>query len=54
MPEKTPVVIREIQAKDNIAMADLIRSVLEELNVPKVGTAYEDKALDNLTAAYAS
>lgn len=54
MPEKTPVVIREIQAKDNAAMANLIRSVLEELNVPKVGTAYEDKALENLTAAYAA
>ena len=53
MPEISPVVIREIQAKDNAAMADLIRSVLEELNVPKVGTAYEDKALEDLTGAYA-
>ena len=53
MAETPPALIREIEAKDNSVMAALIRSVLEELNVPKVGTAYEDKALDDLTSAYA-
>ncbi len=52
MPDNSAPVLRSIQAKDNQKMATLIRSVLEELNVPKVGTAYEDKALDDLTEAY--
>lgn len=46
------VIIREIKAEDNEAVAAVIRGVLVELGVPKVGTAYEDKALDDLTAAY--
>ena len=44
--------IREIQLKDNAQIAGLIRSVLIELGVPKVGTAYEDKALDNMFEYY--
>jgi putative acetyltransferase len=34
------------------AIAKLIRCVLVELGVPKVGTAYEDKALDALSKYY--
>ena len=41
-------IIREIQAKDNAQVAKLIRGVLIELGVPKVGTAYEDKATDEM------
>ena len=52
MPDNSSPIIREIRASDNENMAGLIRSVLEELNVPKVGTAYEDSALDDLTAEY--
>jgi putative acetyltransferase len=52
MPENSSLLIREIGPADNANMAKLIRSVLEELEVPKVGTAYEDKALDDLTAEY--
>lgn len=38
-------------AYDN-EIANLIRSVLIELGVPKVGTAYEDKALEALSEYY--
>ena len=44
--------IREIEAKDNKAVASIIREVLIEFNVPKVGTAYEDKALDLMYETY--
>lgn len=44
--------IREIQPEDNAEVRSLIRNVLVEMGVPKVGTAYEDKALDDMTAEY--
>lgn len=44
--------IREIKAKDNQQVKELIRNVLVEMGVPKVGTAYEDKALDDMTKTY--
>lgn len=44
--------IREIQQKDNQQVAALIRKVLVDLGVPKVGTAYEDKALDIMFETY--
>lgn len=44
--------IRPIQKKDNIATAEMIRYVLVEQNAPKTGTAYEDKALDDLYETY--
>lgn len=44
--------IREIQEKDNQQVKEMIRKVLIEMGVPKVGTAYEDKALDDMTATY--
>ena len=45
-------VIREIQSKDNQQIKKVIQDVLIEFGVPKVGTAYEDKALDNMFEAY--
>ena len=45
MPNTGPK-IREIKRKDNEEIARVIRSVLVEYGVPKVGTAYEDKSLD--------
>ena len=45
--------IREIKTEDNQQVRELIRSVLVEMGVPKVGTAYEDKALDDMTVEYA-
>ncbi|TKD65833.1 GNAT family N-acetyltransferase [Flavobacterium sp. ASW18X] len=47
----TPV-IRKITPKDNAHIAAVVRKVLEDLGVPKVGTAYADKALDNMYNAY--
>ncbi len=44
--------IREIQKEDNQQVAKVVRKVLLEMGVPKVGTAYEDEALDNMFAAY--
>ena len=48
----TTPVIREIRKEDNAAVATLIRKVLVELGVPKVGTAYEDTALDKMFENY--
>jgi len=50
--DKDTIVIREIEQKDNPKIAKAIRSVLIEMGVPKVGTAYEDAALDCMTETY--
>tara|TARA_R110000772_G_scaffold209528_1_gene320065 strand:+ start:385 stop:870 length:486 start_codon:yes stop_codon:yes gene_type:complete len=47
----TPI-IRSIERTDNDATANVIRLVLVELGVPKVGTAYEDKSLDAMFENY--
>lgn len=44
--------IRKIQKKDNQQIAIVIRQVLIELNVPKVGTAYADPQLDFMFETY--
>lgn len=49
---KDTIVIREIAPEDNSKIAKAIRSVLIEYGVPKVGTAYEDKALDCMFETY--
>ena len=49
---KDPIVIREIETKDDVQVARVIREVLIEMGVPKVGTAYADKSLDEMTATY--
>ena len=49
---KDTIVIREIEQKDDPKIARAIRSVLIEMGVPKVGTAYEDTALDCMTETY--
>ncbi len=41
-------IIREIKQEDNLQIAKVIRDVLIEFGVPKVGTAYEDKATDEM------
>lgn len=46
------MLIREIQKKDNPEIAALIRTVLVEFNVPKVGTAYADPQLDFMFETY--
>jgi len=47
----TPI-IRLIEKKDNPQIAKVIRSVLEDFNVPKVGTAYADASLDCMFETY--
>lgn len=44
--------IREIQKRDNQQVKEVVQKVLVEMGVPKVGTAYEDKALNNMYAEY--
>lgn len=44
--------IREIQETDNPQVKRVIQSVLEEMGVPKIGTAYADKSLDDMSGTY--
>ena len=46
------MIIREIEKRDNAQIAQTIRAVLIELEVPKVGTAYADPHLDYLFETY--
>lgn len=46
------IVIREIEPGDNEQVGRVLRSVLEEMGVPKVGTAYADPALDQMYETY--
>ncbi|RTL51991.1 MAG: GNAT family N-acetyltransferase [Sphingobacteriales bacterium] len=42
------ITIRFIQPKDNVALAKIIRSALEEFNANKPGTVYFDNSTDHL------
>lgn len=44
--------IREITPEDNQQVKKVIQSVLVEMGVPKVGTAYEDVSLDDMFETY--
>jgi len=46
--------IRPIQKEDNETVAEVIRTVLIEHNVPKVGTAYADVSLDFMFETYSA
>jgi putative acetyltransferase len=46
--------IRPIQEADNEMIASVIRSVLIEHDVPKVGTAYADVSLDRMFETYSA
>lgn len=48
---ETPL-IRPIQKRDNAQIACIIRSVLEDFGVPKVGSAYADVALNDMYQTY--
>ena len=45
-------IIREIEPRDNEQMAKVVRDVIIEMGAPKTGTAYEDKALDDMHGTY--
>lgn len=49
---KESIIIREIHKNDNEQIAKVIRSVLVDLGVPKVGTAYADSSLDHMYENY--
>lgn len=44
--------IRKIEPKDNLKIASVIRYIFEELDAPKVGTAYADPHLNTLYEVY--
>lgn len=44
--------IQPISQNDNSKIAEVIRTVLIEHNVPKVGTAYADSSLDSMYETY--
>ena len=44
--------IRKINKEDNAEVAQLIRAIFDELEIPKVGTAYEDPYLDLMCEEY--
>lgn len=48
----TDFIIREIESKDNLQLANVVRGVILEMGAPKVGTAYEDKATDAMFETY--
>ena len=45
------VIMLEIQPNDNV-LAIVIRKVLVDIRVPKIGTAYTDVALDHMYGNY--
>lgn len=48
----TTYYIRKIQPVDNEQVKKVVQSVLVEMGVPKVGTAYEDASLNDMHAEY--
>ena len=40
------VIFRPLAPSDNVELAVMIRTILDELEVPQVGSTYEDKSLD--------
>ena len=45
-------IIREIEPKDNPELAKVVRDVIVEMGAPTTGTAYEDKATDQMYETY--
>lgn len=52
MDAVSTAIIREITKEDNARVAQVVRKVLVDLGVPKVGTAYADAALDQMFETY--
>ena len=48
------MLIRPINESDNKALAIILRKVLIEMNIPKIGSAYEDPEIDNMYDSYKS
>ena len=43
-----PVILRQIEEKDNVPLAKLIREVFREFGIDKPGTVYDDPTTDKL------
>ena len=41
-------IFREIKPEDNEQLATVIKSVILEMGAPKIGTAFEDKATNQM------
>ena len=48
------MLIRPINESDNKQLAIILREVLIEMNIPKIGSAYEDPEIDNMYDSYNS
>ena len=48
------MLIRAINEFDNKSLAIILREVLIEMNIPKIGSAYEDHEIDNMYDTYKS
>lgn len=46
------VIIRPIKKEDNAQIATIVRSILEDFDMPKAGSAYSDVALDDMYTEY--
>lgn len=44
--------IREIEARDNEQVKNIVQCVILEMGAPKIGTAYEDIALEDMYKTY--
>ena len=45
-------IIREIEPRDNDQVKTIVQHVILEMGAPKVGTAYEDEALEDMHTTY--
>jgi putative acetyltransferase len=48
------MLIRPIIESDNKPLANILREVLIEMNIPKIGSAYEDPEISNMYNSYSS
>lgn len=46
------MIIREIQQHDNVAIEQIIKAILQEFDLPMVGTVYEDKEIARMYESY--
>ena len=46
------VIFRPVTASDNADLAIIIRTILDELDVPKAGSTYEDQSLDHMYESF--
>ena len=48
------MLIRPIKESDNKHLAVILREVLIEMDIPRIGSAYEDPEIDNMYESYQS